>query len=47
LKTGLKRQPATFFYGFDNENIKKKWHMHDRLSLFAAILAQWWHLVAF
>jgi hypothetical protein len=24
----------------------KNWHMHDQLQQLAAMLAQWWHLVA-
>jgi hypothetical protein len=36
---------VTFLYGFDDENIKKR-HMHDKLQRLAAILAQWWRLVA-
>jgi hypothetical protein len=28
------------------KKLVKKWHMCDRLQLLAAILTQWWHLVA-
>jgi hypothetical protein len=28
------------------KKLVKNWHMHDRLQLLAAILTQWWRLVA-
>jgi hypothetical protein len=37
---------VTFFYGFDNENIKKKHHSHVQFMLLDIILAQWQHPVA-
>jgi hypothetical protein len=47
LKTGALAQPATFFNYFTMKKLKKKQHMHDQLHLSAAILAQWWHPVAY
>ncbi len=36
----------TFSYGFDDENIKKKYHSHVQFTLSDIILAQWWRPVA-
>ncbi len=39
-------QPGTFYYGFDDENIKKDHRSHVRFILLDIILAQWQRLVA-
>jgi hypothetical protein len=36
----------TFLYKLMMKKLVKNWHMCDRLQLLAAILAQWWRLVA-
>jgi hypothetical protein len=44
---GPSTQFATFFYELTMKKVEKNWRMRDLLQLLAAILAQWWHPVAF
>ncbi len=46
LKQGSYRQPVTFSYGFDDENIKKTRRSHVPTMLSGIILARWWRPVA-
>jgi hypothetical protein len=46
LKTGALASTCDLFVQVDDEKTHKKWHMHDRLQLLAAILARWRRLVA-